>query len=68
MTDDDIFDQPLQQKHISTDKLNIKNYEQLFTKHRDSANMESMSTDSDNEGMELVEDQAAINLQTRING
>ena len=68
MTDDDIFDQPLQQKHISTDKLNIKNYEQLFTKHRHSANMESMSTDSDNEGMELVEDQAAINCRQELMG
>ena len=68
MTDDDIFDQPLQQKHISTDKLNTKNYEQLCTKHRDSANVESMSTDSDNEGMELVEDQAAINHRQELTG
>ena len=68
MTDDDIFDQPLQQKNISTDKLNTKNNEQLFTKHRDSANMESMNTESDDEGTELVEDQAAINCRQELTG
>ena len=30
--------------------------------------MESMSTDSDNEGMELVEDQAAINHRQELTG
>ena len=68
MTDDDIFDQPLQQKNISTDKLNTKNNEQLFTKHRDSANMESMNTESDDEGTELIEDQAAINHRQELTG
>ena len=66
MTDDDIFDQPLQQKNISTDKLNTENNEQLFTKHRDSANMESMNTESDDEGTELFEDQAAINHRQEL--
>ena len=68
MTDDDIFDQPLQHKNTSTDKLNTKNNEQLFTKHRHSANMESMNTESDDEGMELVEDQAAINCRQELTG
>ena len=68
MTDDDIFDQALQHENTSTDKLNTKNNEQLCTKHRDSANMESMNTESDDEGTELVEDQAAINCRQELTG
>ena len=68
MTDDNIFDQPLQKENTSTDKLNTKNNEQLCTKHRESTNMESMNTESDDEDMELVEDQAAINHRQELTG
>ena len=39
MTDDDIFDQPLQKENTSTDKLNTKDNEQLCTKQRESTNV-----------------------------
>ena len=68
MTDDDIFDQPLQKENTSIDKLNTTNNEQLCTKHRESTNMESMNTESDDEDMELVEDQAAINCRQELTG
>ena len=60
MTDDDIFDQPLQKENTTTDKLNTKDNEQLCTKQRESTNVESMSTESDDEDMEVVEEQAAV--------
>ena len=55
MTEDDIFDQPLQNENTSTDKLNTKDNQQLCTKQIESTNVESMSTESDDEDMELVE-------------
>ena len=68
MTDDDIFDQPLQKENTSTDKLNTKDNEQLCTKQRESTNVESMSTESDDEDMELVEEQAAVNYRQELTG
>ena len=68
MTDDDIFDQPLQHKNTGTDKLNTKNNEKLCTKQSYSAKMESLNTESDDEGMELVEDQAASNHRQELTG
>ena len=68
MTDDDIFDQPLQKENTSTDKLNTQDNEQLCTKQRESTNVESMSTESDDEDMELVEDQAAVNCRQELTG
>ena len=67
MTEDDIFNQPLQKENTSTDKLNTKDNQQLCTKQIESTNVESMSTESDDEDTELVEEQAAVNLQARIN-
>ena len=63
MTEDDIFDQLKQKENTSTDKLNTKDNEQLCTKQRESTNVESMSTESDDEDMELVEEQAAVNCR-----
>ena len=68
MTDEDIFDQPVQKENNSTDKLHTKNNEQLCTKQRESTNMESMNTESDDEDMELVEDQAAVNCRQELTG
>ena len=68
MTDDDIFDQPLQKENTSTDKLNIQDNEQLCTKERESTNVESMSMESDDEDTELVEDQAAVNCRQELTG
>ena len=68
MTDNDIFDQPLQKENTSTDKLNTKDNEQLCTKQRESTNVDSMSTESDDEDMELVEDQAAVNCRQELTG
>ena len=64
MTDDDIFDQPLQKENTTTDKLNTKDNEQLCTKQR----VESMSNESDDEDMELVEEQAAVNCRQELTG
>ena len=49
VTDDDIFDQPLQKENTSTDKLNTKDNEQLCTKQIESTNVEGMRTESDDE-------------------
>ena len=61
MTDDDIFDQPLQKENTGTDKLNTKENQQLCTKQIESTNVESMSTESDDVDTKLVEEQAAVN-------
>ena len=68
MTDEDIFDQALQHENNSTDKLNTKTMNNYAPNTRDSANMESMNTESDDEGMEIVEDQAAINRRQELTG
>ena len=59
MTEDDILDQPLQKENTSTDKLNTEDNQQLCTKQIESTNVESISTESDDEDTELVEEQAA---------
>ena len=61
MTEDDILDQPLQKENTSTDKLNTEDNQQSCTKQIESTNVESMSTESDDEDSELVEEQAAVN-------
>ena len=68
MTEDDLFDQPLQKENTSTDKLNTKDNQQLCTKQIESTNVESMSTESDDEDMELVEEQAAVNCRQELTG
>ena len=68
MTEDDIFDQPLQKENTSTDKLNTKDNQQLCTKQIESTNVESMSTESDDEDMELVEEQAAVTCRKELIG
>ena len=68
MTEDDIFDQPLQKENTSTDKLNTKDNQQLCTKEIESTNVESMSTDSDDGDTELVEEQAAVNCRQELTG
>ena len=56
LTEDDIFDQPLQKENTSTDKLNTKDNKQLYTKQIEPTNVESMSTESDDEDTEPVEE------------
>ena len=68
MTEDDILDQPLLKKNTSTDKLNTKDNQQLCTKQKESTNVESMSTESDDEDMELVEEQTAVNHRQELTG
>ena len=68
MTDDDIFDQPLQKENTTTDKLNTKDNEQSCTKQRESTNVKSISTESDDEDKELVEEQAAVNCRQELTG
>ena len=68
MTEDDIFDQPLQKENTSTDKLNTKDNQQLCTKQRESTNVESICTESDDEDTELVEEQAAVNHRQELTG
>ena len=59
MTEDEVLDQPLQKENTSTDKLNTEDSQQLFIKQIESTNVESISTESDDEDTELVEEQAA---------
>ena len=61
MTEDDIWTSHCKKENTSTDKLNTKDKKQLCTKQRESTNVESMSTENDDEGTELVEEQAAVN-------
>ena len=68
MTEDNIFDQPLQQENTTRDKLNTKDNQKLCTKHIESTNVESMSTESDDEDTELVEEQAAVNCRQELTG
>ena len=68
MTEDDILDQPLQKENTSTDKLNTEDNQQLCTKQIESTNVESMSTESDDEDTELVEEQAAVNHRQELTG
>ena len=68
MTKDDILDQSLQKENTSTDKLYTEDNQQLCTKQIESTNAESISTDSDDEDTELVEDQAAVDHRQELTG
>ena len=56
MAEDDVLDQPLQKDNTSTDKLHTVDNQQLCTKQIESINLETISTESDDEDTELVEE------------
>ena len=56
MTEDDVLDQPLQKENTSTDKLHTVDNQQLCTTQIESTNVETISTESDDEDTELVEE------------
>ena len=66
--EDEVLDQPLQKENTSTDKLNKEDNQQLCTKQIESTNVESISTESDDEDTELVEEQAAVNCRQELTG
>ena len=68
MTEDEVLDQPLQNENTSTDKLNTEDNQQLCTKQIESTNVENISTESDDEDTELVEEQAAVNNRQELTG
>ena len=68
MTEDDILDQPLQKENTSTDKLHTVDNQQLHTTQIKSTNVETISTESDDEDTELVEEQAAVNHRQELTG
>ena len=68
MTEDDVLDQPLQKENTSTDKLHTVDNQQLCTKQTESTNVETISTESDDEDTELVEEQAAVNCRQELTG
>ena len=68
MTENDIFDQPVQKENTSTDKLHTVDNQQLCTTQIESTNVETISTESDDEDTELVEEQAAVNHRQELTG
>ena len=68
VTEDKVLYQPLQKENTSTEKLNMEDNQQLFTKQIESANVESISTKSDDEDTELVEEQAAVYHRQELPG
>ena len=68
MTEDDILEQPLQKENTSTDKLHTVDNQQLHTTQIKSTNVETISTESDDEDTELVEEQAAVNCRQELTG
>ena len=68
VTEDEVLDQPLQKENTSKDKLNKEDNQQLFTKQIESANVENINTESDDEDTELVEEQAAVNHRQELTG
>ena len=68
MTEDDIFDQPLQKENTSTDKLNTKDNQQLCTRQIKSTNVETIDFQSDDEDSELAEEQVVVNHRQELTG
>ena len=68
VTEDEVLDQPLQKETTSTDKLNTEDNQQLCTKQIESTNVENISTESDGEDTELVEEQVAVNCMQELTG
>ena len=68
MTEDDVLHQPLPKEITSTDKLHTVDNQQLCTKQRESTNVETISTESDDEDTELVEVQAAVSCRQELTG
>ena len=68
MTEDDVLEQPVQKENTSTDKLNTKDNQQVCTKQIESTNVESMSTESDDEDTELLGEQVTVNHRQELTG
>ena len=58
----------MQKENSSKDKLKKEDSQQLFTKQRESTNVETIDTESDDEDTELVEEQAAVNCMQELTG
>ena len=68
VTDDAVLDQPLQKDNTRKYKLNKGDNQQLFTKQRESTNVETIETESDDEDTELVEEHVAVNCRQELTG
>ena len=68
VTEDAVLDQPLQEENTSKGKLNKEDNQQLFTKQKESTNVDTIDTESDDEGTELVEEQAAVDHRQELTG
>ena len=68
VTENAVLDQPLQKENTSKDKLNKEENQQLCTKQIESTSVETIDTESDDEGTELVEEQAAVNCKQELTG
>ena len=68
VTEDTVLDQPLQKENMSKDKLNKEGNQQLCTKQIESINVETIDPASDDEDIELVEEQAEINHRQEWTG
>ena len=68
VTEDAVLDQPLQKENTSKDKLNKEDNQQLYTKQIEPTHDKTIDPESDDEGTELVEDQAAVNCRKELTG
>ena len=63
-----VLHQLLEMENTSKDKLNKEDNQQLFTKHIESTNVETIDTESDDEDTELFEEQVAVNCKQELTG
>ena len=68
VTEDEVLDQPLQKENTNKDKQNKEDNQHLFTKEIESTNVETIDTESDDEDIELLVEQAAVNCRQELTG
>ena len=68
VTEDEVLHQSLQNGNTSKDKLNKEDNQQLSTRQKESTNVKTIDTKSDDEDTELAEEQVAVNHRQELKG
>ena len=68
VAEDAVLNQSLQKENNSKDKLNKEDNQQLCTTQMESTNIETIDTESDDEDIELAEEQVAVNCRQELTG
>ena len=67
-TEDAVLNQSLEDENTSKDKLNKEDNQQIFARQKESTNVETIDTESDDKDTELAEEPVAANCRQELTG